>query len=968
MNRLLGAILAMLLATAAGCDEGGAVAADAGDTTGADADVSEVAGGFDDHTVGSFATVADFLAYAGAEQAPAQVKFLIRGFSSDPDPTVHFEHPGFFAMHDEWGWFTLLNGQPIPGYDQAPVNGQSFATITDVVAWAKKQAKLPLDLTWVNEGNRLYSPHFYDRCEGAQRFFGPGSVMHLAPNAKRPAAGELWFFELEFLDVPDVKTVVRYFDVLIRVLPPEVGSQLRWLARNAAQEEVAKTLKASGSAYGDRTLTLDDLVVQGDSRAYNNGIAAGRVLYVPKGSVTCAMPQPTDVLILEEVPDDLPPVAAIVTAVPQTPLAHIGLLAKARGTPNGYLAGVKDLPEMETWAYYRTPVMVRVTDKGVELTAMTNCDGVTPTAGQTCKRNWEQYVTLLGSVHVEKLVAADLAGVPETFDLTSVGLDQMPGLVKVLGGKSSGFLGLNGTPGLDLPDQPLGLTVVGYAQHVARLDPTPEQILADWKFKLDTRIRYLVLEGRDAFTARFAGCGGATALLADFDAKWGPGTVLGKAVAAGGLKRMIRDLPMDAGYLARLTDALKQRFGFLAHSQGLRFRSSSTTEDVEGFNGAGLYESHTAFLYPEEQASPSDQKKTIEETVKQVWSTYWLAGAYEERQNAKMDHLAGRMGMAVHPVFDDDKELGNGVMTLELVRRPDGDIRTLTANAQKGFLSVTNPPPGSPAAPEIDVVRVTGDGAPTITRKQASTEVPAGTLLLSDAELTQMLGTLGDTAARWLDVRNTAREVAKGKGLAMSTLTLDVEFKQMAAGWPARIDGVVNPARFVIKQARSLETPLQGPDNVTTLRAPRDILGRATRVEQRSCMGGWFGIQTVELYTDPADLFPFDYSKTPFGVYFAFPMTAGATGFDFPALKDFVLLNPEATATYPGYAEGGPWALDLQPHEPTAWGFDRVAVDASGKWSIEGPPGLLSGQGNACFVAPLTQNPKAFLESLLGAL
>lgn len=956
--------LAAILLAATACPDSAAPGVDLPGDIAADdrADVPDGSTAFDDHTVPRFATADGFLAYAGAQQDPAEVKFIIRGFG-EAAPDVHFEEPTFYAMHDEWSWFRLLNGQSIPNYDLAPTTGLSFGTLGEILAWAKDQATLPLDLQWI--GARLYSDYFYSNCFGEQRFFATGAVLHYAPNPARPASGELWLFELEFMDVPSLAVLTRYFEILESVMPTDVAPRLVWLTRGVGQEAVAAQLKASDSPYRDRTLNQEDLVVAGDVRGYNPGIAAGRVLVVPKGGVLCALPRPTDVLVLEEIPDDLPPVAAILTAVPQTPLAHIGILAKSRGTPNAYVAGIAQRQDVATWAYYRTPIIVRVTEDGVELQEATNCDRVSSTPSNPCNREWEQYTALLGQVHVDPLVPADLADAPETFDLTSVGLEQMPGMVPLLGGKSAGFLGLRDAEGIVLPDRPFALTVKGYAQHLASLVPPLDTILADEKFRQDARVRALVLEGRDAFLTRFAGCTAAASVLAAFDVVRPVGTALGDAVAKGGVRRMIRNAPMEAGYLARITDALRQRFAFLSHAQGLRFRSSSTAEDVEGFGGAGLYESHTAYLYPEEQTDSGDRAKTIEETVKQVWATYWLASAFDERENAGIAHLDGRMGIAIHPVFTDSKELANGVLMLEIVRRAGGDLHTMTVNAQKGFLSVTNPPAGSMASPEIDVVRRTGTGAVAVQRTQSSSEVAPGTWLLTDGELTLLLDRLALLAQRWMDVRNAAREAVKGPGFAMSTITLDVEFKRMAAGWPTRADGVQDPERMVIKQARTLETALRGPTSVVSLRVPRDVLGMVSRVERRSCRDDWFGVVATELYTDPARTFPFDYSHTPYAVAFSFPMEAGDTGFTFPPVNNFVLLHPDATTTYPGVAEGGPWALDLVPTDPSAWGFSHVTVEQAGAWTIAGAPGTLSGQGPPCVVSPLAQDPRAYLQGVL---
>ena len=50
-----------------------------------------------------------------------------------------------------------------------------------------------------------------------------------------------------------------------------------------------------------------------------------------------------EILILDEVPVQLPPVAGIITTKPSTPLSHINLLAKGWGIPNAYIKDAQEL-------------------------------------------------------------------------------------------------------------------------------------------------------------------------------------------------------------------------------------------------------------------------------------------------------------------------------------------------------------------------------------------------------------------------------------------------------------------------------------------------------------------------------------------------------------------------------------------------------------------------------------------------
>ena len=541
----LALVLAMALALAgpAGCaDSSPSPDALGGDTPGdAPPDAADVPGEVTvqvgrDHTLPSLPTLQDFLALAGQERAPAEVKFVLRDFVG-PDTGVHFQEAGFYGMHDEWSWYSLLNGIAIPRYDFAPVTGLSFATVADVVDWADTQASLPLDLTWVNEG-RLYSPRFYERAfnrrtpqgEIVRRFFGCGSVMHFDADARRALPGETWAFQVEYADTPTAEDVARFFEVLSGALPPDVAGRLLWVVRSQSQQVVAGQIDTAGGPYAHRWTTWDALQVPGDSQTYNPGIAAGRVRIVPAGETPSGDASRT-IAVLREIPDDLPPVAAIVTAVPQTPLAHIGLLAKARGTPNVYVAGVADDPRFVTWDAYGTSILVKATEEGHVFREMT-------------KAEWATYLSLLTPRQTD-LPEIDVSTLPDTFDPLAATMAQMPGLVPAIGGKTAGFLALHEYPELDLPDRPLGLTVRGYAEFLATLDPPIAQVLANPDME-DARVQLAVCEGPDAYLAANGNSDAARAWL-DILRQYHAGDAVGRVLAAGGIRNLVMTAPFDAG-------------------------------------------------------------------------------------------------------------------------------------------------------------------------------------------------------------------------------------------------------------------------------------------------------------------------------------------------------------------------------------------------------------------------------------
>jgi hypothetical protein len=944
MNKT-GAVIISIALMALAC-AGSAPADDAGDISG-----ETIEEGLD-HTVPKFNAIEDFLTFAGPGRTPAQVKFILSSFQG-PGTTVHFEEPTFYSMHDEWSWFSLLNGIAIPGYDFGPVSGNSFATVAEIVTWAKGRTSLPFDLTFVAEGSRLYSPRFYtksfnrtnDQGDTILRFFGCGSVLHFDADSRRQLPGETWAFELEYTDVPTVADVTRFFEVLTEALPPGVGDQMLWLVRSTSQKNIALQIDRQGGPLAHRWTTWESLQVPGDWQTYNPGIAAGIVKIIPAGEVPVVDISKT-IAVLREIPDDLPPVAAIITAVPQTPLSHIGILAKARGTPNIYVAAVADDPRFETWSSYRRPIVMQATATGHTFREMSGAE-------------WTHYQSLLTPRQAD-ITPIDVSSLPDTFDpLTATG-EQMSSLVPEIGGKTAGFLMLHNYAELDLPDQPLGLTVRGYAEFMATLDPPVAELLA-MPDMTDSRVQLTVTEGPDAWLQANGNSDASQKWLAALKLNHA-GDAIGKAIDAGGLQKMIMTAPMDAAYLGRITAALSERFAFLAPKQGLRFRSSSSAEDVEGFNGAGLYESHTGYLHPELQ-SAKKQSKTVEDALRRVWASYWLFNAFQERANAGIDHLAANMGVLVHPVFDDDREAANGVLTLELVRRPDGDLFALTANMQKGALSVTNPPAGSNALPEVDLVRRTGTGTPVVSRIRHSTEVAEGVVLLSDAELISYLDVLSRMASDWLDLRNQPLFMAQRR----STLTLDVEIKRMSPGWPSLADGTTNPERLVIKQGRTIEQPILAPVEFNNMPVPRDILSQTIQITKQTCQSGYLQIDVWEFFTDPSQTWPFDFGTVPFDAHVTFRVKAVIPGFPFAKDDVFQLIHLQAAITHPGQTADSSWRLRVVPLDPADAGFTTLNINASGAWSMNGEAdATVSGSDAVCTTTVLMMSPKAFLETLLG--
>jgi hypothetical protein len=92
-----------------------------------------------------------------------------------------------------------------------------------------------------------------------------------------------------------------------------------------------------------------DINKEQDYQALNVARGIGRVHVIPKLDEHVEIGF-NEILVLDEVPIQLPPVAGIITSQPSTPLSHINLLAKGWGVPNAYIKNAHELfKQYDTW-------------------------------------------------------------------------------------------------------------------------------------------------------------------------------------------------------------------------------------------------------------------------------------------------------------------------------------------------------------------------------------------------------------------------------------------------------------------------------------------------------------------------------------------------------------------------------------------------------------------------------------------
>ena len=117
-------------------------------------------------------------------------------------------------------------------------------------------------------------------------------------------------------------------------------------------------------------ITSDDIAKNQEYLALNAAKSFGRIHIIDKLDDTVEIGF-NEILVLNEVPINLPPVRGIIVSKPSTPLSHINLLAKGWGIPNAYIKDADKLfKEYDTWfvEFETTLTDYKVTVSNTELT------------------------------------------------------------------------------------------------------------------------------------------------------------------------------------------------------------------------------------------------------------------------------------------------------------------------------------------------------------------------------------------------------------------------------------------------------------------------------------------------------------------------------------------------------------------------------------------------------------------------
>ena len=208
----------------------------------------------------------------------------------------------------------------------------------------------------------------------------------------------------------------------------------------------------------------------------------------------------------------------------------------------------------------------------------------------------------------------------------------------------------------------------------------------------------------------------------------------------------------------------------------LRFRTSTNSEDLDGFPCAGCYVSHTG--------NPTNWP-TVLDAIRETWASTWSFRTFEERSFYGIDHHSVGMALLIHRNFPDEE--ANGVAVTANPFDAAGLDPAFYVNVQAGGDAEVVAPPAGVKSDEL-LYYFSQPNQP-ITYLTHSNLVAPNTTVLSTTQ-TYSLG-------RALDAIHTYFSKAYGPAAGNTGwYAMDVEFKFDDADAPGQ------PATLWVKQAR----------------------------------------------------------------------------------------------------------------------------------------------------------------------
>ena len=364
-----------------------------------------------------------------------------------------------------------------------------------------------------------------------------------------------WTFEFWEGDLIPADQIQLAYEVINKTFFAPVAFKPNSLRQDEATKDLA----------GVQRVLLSDIAKEQAYQALNIAKGLGRIHVIPKldDHVEIGF---NEILVLDEVPVQLPPVAGIITSQPSTPLSHINLLAKGWGIPNAYIKNAKELlKQYDGWWVSFETLRENYTIKRAGMDQLREYQRRLAERLDVMKPRYNLSETRLLSLAQQRATASIAFG-GKSANLGEVLNARLPGIIV-----------------------PSGFTIpfYYYDEFIKRngLDDAIFELLNDQKFVHDPAYR------REQLV-------------------------------------QLRQKIENAEFSPELRKSVLEKVGREYADKGLFVRSSSNSEDLPNFSGAGLYTTVPNVRGGEQ----------LIDAIRKVWASLWNFEAYEARERASVDH------------------------------------------------------------------------------------------------------------------------------------------------------------------------------------------------------------------------------------------------------------------------------------------------------------------------------------------
>ena len=434
---------------------------------------------------------------------------------------------------------------------------------------------------------------------------------------------DIWTIEFSIGDRIDSSSIESLYNRVVQYT--FFGNKLKYFPRSEDKIKNIELLKDKIPI-----ISVEEIYKNQKYQAMNTGITYGKLRKINIEDINKVKINPYDIIVVNGLPNDIPIVAGMITTEHQHNLSHINVLSVNRNTPNMVQTDAFSSDEFNK--FENKYVMLNVYNDNFQIKEVSE----------------KEVLDYWKSKENKNLISLEI-------DRTTSGLQDMKNLnhndIKLVGAKAANFAELtkikfidkNGIPSyVKTPESAFAIPMYYYLNHLKEngIDILIQQKLNELKniTDQDTKIQKLK-EIQDA----------------------------------------IINAPINKNFLVDVENKIIS----LGKYKKMKFRSSTNAEDLEDFNGAGLYDSYSGEL--------GNEKKPIEKAIKKVWASLWNYRAYEERELFGIDENTVAMGILVHRSFPSE-ELNGVAITTNIT---DRDFPAFTINVQLGEESVVLPENGN---------------------------------------------------------------------------------------------------------------------------------------------------------------------------------------------------------------------------------------------------------------------------------